>query len=141
MNGDYFKNGKPIHRMSFCAFLDILGFTARMKESYELDKADELLEEFYETFSNQIEVMKKDVDETLLYFKSFSDNILLAYPQFSNDMESEFGFILWSIQDYQLAMALKGFLLEVAYQLEDFLSIKTMYMAKLLLMLMNLKIK
>lgn len=105
----YFENGKPVHKMSFCAFLDILGFTARMEESYEIDKADELLEEFYEIFSNQIEVMKKDVNETLLYFKSFSDNILLAYPQSSNEMESEFGFILWSIQDYQLAMATKGF--------------------------------
>jgi hypothetical protein len=105
----YFKNGKPVHKISFCAFLDILGFTARMEESYEAGKADELLEEFYEIFSNQIEIMKKDVNETLLYFKSFSDNILLAYPQFSNDMESEFSFILWSIQDYQLAMAIKGF--------------------------------
>ncbi|MCY7297526.1 hypothetical protein [Alteromonas sp. a30] len=109
MNEDFFENGKPVHRLSYCAFLDLLGFSARTKESYKNQTGNQLLQEFHEIFSNQIAKMKEETEESLLYFKSFSDNVLLAHPRFSDDMESEFGFILWAIQEYQFAMALKGF--------------------------------
>lgn len=109
MNKDFFENGKPVHRLSYCAFLDLLGFSARTKASYKNQTGDQLLQEFHEIFSNQVVRMKEEAEESLLYFKSFSDNVLLAHPSCSDDMESEFGFILWSIQEYQFAMALKGF--------------------------------
>lgn len=68
-----------------------------------------LLQEFHAVFDKRIGKLKSEVDESLLYFKSFSDNVLLAHPRFSEDMESEFGFILLSISEYQFEMALKGF--------------------------------
>jgi len=109
MNEDFFENGKPVHRLSYCAFLDLLGFSARTKASYINETENKLLQEFHEIFSNQIARMKEETEESLLYFKSFSDNVLLAHPRFSDDMESEFGFIISSIKEYQFTMALKGF--------------------------------
>ncbi len=109
MNDDFFENGKPVHKISYCAFLDVLGFSARTRESYLKNSENNLLQEFFNIFANQLARMKEETEESLLYFKSFSDNVLLAHPRFSRDMESEFGFIIWSIQEYQLAMALKGF--------------------------------
>lgn len=106
---DYFKEGKPVHHLSYCAFLDVLGFSERMRASYQNKEANKLLQQFHTTFDNQIKILKSDEKESFLYFKSFSDNILLAYPRFSRDMESEFGFILWSISAYQFEMALQGF--------------------------------
>ena len=107
---DYLHEGKPIHQLSYCAFLDVLGFSERIRESYK-DKAtaNGLLQEFHSIFSKRIDRIKSEVNQSLLYFKSFSDNVLLAHPRFSDDMESEFGFILWSISEYQFEMALKGF--------------------------------
>jgi hypothetical protein len=106
---DYFESGQPIHRISYCAFLDVLGFSARIRASYKNKTADELLRQFHAIFDKRINCLKSDVNESLLYFKSFSDNVLLAHPSFSQDMESEFGFILWSISEYQFEMALQGF--------------------------------
>ena len=106
---DYFKGRKPIHKLSYCAFLDVLGFSDRIRASYKNNTQDDLLEQFHTILRKRIKRLKYDTDESLLYFKSFTDNIVLAHPRFSEDMESEFGFILWSISEYQYEMALKGF--------------------------------
>lgn len=106
---DYFSAGKPAHRLSYCAFLDVLGFSERIRESYKDGSADALLESFHQILAASIAQLKESTDESMLYFKSFTDNVVLAHPRFSTDMESEFGFILWSINEYQFQMALKGF--------------------------------
>ena len=106
---DYLKNGKPAHQVSYCAFLDVLGFSERIRASYKNKTENKLLRQFHAIFNRQIERLKSEVKESPLYFKSFSDNVLLAYPQFSDDMESEFGFIMLSISKYQFEMALQGF--------------------------------
>ena len=106
---DYTHNGKPIHKLSYCAFLDILGFSERSRASYKNGTANQLLQDFHSIFKSQIDKLKDETSESQLYFKSFSDNVLLAHPNFSKDMESEFGFIIWAIKEYQYAMALKGF--------------------------------
>lgn len=106
---DYFENDEPIHRISYCAFMDVLGFSARISESFENTHGDKLLREFHGILSEQISKMKAEQDETLLYFKSFTDNVILAQPKFSSDLESEFGFILDSILEFQFHMALAGF--------------------------------
>lgn len=105
----FFKDGKPIHRLSYCAFLDVLGFSERIQESSNNDKHNELLQEFHDIFEKMLSSLEESTTDSLLYFKSFTDNILLAHPRFSKDMESEFGFILWAIKEYQFQMALHGF--------------------------------
>lgn len=106
---DYFENDKPVHRTSYCAFLDILGFSERIKESFAFDQGNQLLQEFHGIFSKQLERMKDECNDSLLYFKSFTDNIVLAHPRFSDDMETEFAFTLWALAEYQYSMAIKGF--------------------------------
>ena len=106
---DYLEVGKPVHRLSYCAFLDVLGFSERIRMSYKDNAGNKLLQEFHGIFERRITRLKSDTDESLMYFKSFSDNVLLAHPRFSEDMESEFGFILWSISEYQFEIALQGF--------------------------------
>ncbi|MFM2275665.1 MAG: hypothetical protein RL211_1537 [Pseudomonadota bacterium] len=106
---DYFVSGKPVHRLSYCAFLDVLGFSERIRTSYKDGSADKLLESFHQILAKSIAKLKEDTGESMLYFKSFTDNVVLAHPGFGDDMESEFGFILWAINEYQFQMALKGF--------------------------------
>lgn len=106
---DYFAAGKPVHRLSYCAFLDVLGFSERIRTSYKDDTANTLLESFHTILVKSIARLKEDTDESMLYFKSFTDNVVLAHPRFSEDMESEFGFTLWPIREYQFQMALNGF--------------------------------
>ncbi len=106
---DYFKAGKPIHRRSYCAFLDVLGFTERTNSSYNDKIGDELLQDFYGVIKERLMVIDADSKGSMLYFKFFSDNLIIAHPGFSSEMESEFGFILWAIQDFQYYMALRGY--------------------------------
>lgn len=125
---DYFEKGKPVHRTSYCAFLDILGFSDRIKESFELDQADQLLQEFHEIFSKQLKRMEDECNDSLLYFKSFTDNIVLAHPRFSDDMESEFAFTLWALSEYQYSMAIKGFFIRGGLAVGDlFISESNVY--------------
>ena len=109
MKIEYFEKGKPTHRLSYCAFMDVLGFSEQITESFQVNQGDELLRKFHSILSDRISAMEKEQDETLLYFKSFTDNVILAYPQFSPDLETEFGSILDSILEFQLQMALAGF--------------------------------
>jgi len=106
---DYFCNGKPVHRKSYCAFLDVLGFSAKTSASYSNGTQDALLAEFYHILTESLSSLKEDTDESMLYLKSFTDNVVLAHPAFSREMESEFGLILFPIKEYQFKMALNGF--------------------------------
>jgi hypothetical protein len=106
---NYFERGKPVHLISYCAFLDVLGFSQRICESYENREGDRLLQQFHSIFNKQLKRLREETNESMLYFKTFSDNVLLAHPGYSPDMESEFGFVMWALSRYQLEMALNGF--------------------------------
>lgn len=130
---DYFSAGKPVHKMSFCAFLDVLGFSERILASYKDGSADELLESFHQTLAESIARLKEDTGESMLYFKSFTDNVVLAHPRTSEDMESEFGFIFWAIKEYQFQMALKGFFIRGGLAADElFMDENSVYGAALL---------
>ena len=89
-----------------------MGFSERIRTSYKDGTANALLESFHKILAKSIARLKENTDDSMLYFKSFTDNVVLAHPRFSDDMESEFGFTLWSIREYQFQMALKGFSFE-----------------------------
>jgi hypothetical protein len=130
---DYFVAGKPVHRLSYCAFLDVLGFSERLRASYKDGSADTLLESFHRILAKSIAQLKENTDDSMLYFKSFTDNVVLAHPRFSDDMESEFGFILWAINEYQFQMALKGFFIRGGLAVDQlFMDENSVYGAALL---------
>lgn len=105
----YLKKGNPVHHKSYCAFLDILGSTNRIRASYEKGTANDLLQEFHAILKKWVMKFDDVSHETPLFYKTFSDNLLFAHPQFSQDMEAEFGTILSVICEYQLEMTLSGF--------------------------------
>lgn len=130
---DYFLAGKPVHRLSYCAFLDVLGFSGRLRTSYKDGSADTLLESFHQILAKSIAQLKENTDDSMLYFKSFTDNVVLAHPRFSDDMESEFGFIMWAINEYQFQMALKGFFIRGGLAVDQlFIDENSVYGAALL---------
>jgi hypothetical protein len=116
---DYFEAGKPIHKTSYCAFLDVLGFSERIKDSFKEKKGNRLLRTFHTILSKRIKALKADTSDSLLYFKSFTDNIIFAHPRFSDDMESEFGFILLALSEYQFDMAQHGFFIRGGLSVGD----------------------
>jgi len=63
------------------------------------------------TVSPQIKLknISPDADHSMYQLKVFTDNIVLGYPFYSEDGESEFGHTIWAIKQYQLGMALEGF--------------------------------
>lgn len=88
----------------------MLGFSQQMEKSYQEGTEDLTLREFYSIFQKNLgKIKSRETESSRFYFKTFSDNILLAYPGFSDDLESEFAFIMWSLREYQFRMALKGF--------------------------------
>lgn len=105
----YYQSGKPVHRLSYCAFLDVLGFSDRIEDSFKSGKEDFLLQEFHGILKRRIDELNRDIHESLLYMKAFTDNIILAHPQFTQELESEFAFILWPLSEFQFEMAKKGF--------------------------------
>lgn len=68
-----------------------------------------MLQEFHSVFQGRLKEFKEQTEDAPLFFKTFSDNVLLACPDFSSDMEFEFASIMWLLREYQLQMALKGF--------------------------------
>ncbi len=130
---DYFFNGKPIHRLSYCAFLDVLGFSQRTSDSYKNGIEDSLLMDFHQILTESIMELEDATGESMLYFKSFTDNVVLAHPRASSDMEFEFGFIIEAIQEYQFKMALKGFFIRGGLSVDKlFMDQNSVYGAALL---------
>ncbi|PTU27719.1 hypothetical protein [Stenotrophobium rhamnosiphilum] len=110
LKNDYLDNGKPVHRKSYCAFLDVLGFSDRIKENAKsVANANALLQTFHDILTTQLKSLEEETTWSKLYLKSFTDNVILAHPQFSHDLESEFGFIIDSLISFQLQMVLNGF--------------------------------
>jgi hypothetical protein len=87
----------------------VLGFSDRIRASYANGTQDVLLGTFHAILSKAVAKLSEDSEATLLYFKSFTDNVVLGHPRISEDMEAEFGFILWSLREYQFNMACNGF--------------------------------
>lgn len=105
----YHHHGKPVHERSYCAFLDVLGFSDAIVQTTKNKTHDKLLERFHQIFREQLEWFRGQRDDGLLFFKTFSDNVLLAFPAGSWDMETEFGIVVEALARYQLAMARSGF--------------------------------
>jgi hypothetical protein len=104
----YFENGKPTQSLSYCAFLDILGFRERILAGERSGGSDELFQRFHSILENRLKALSAECRETHMEMKSFSDNVLIASPAISPDMEFEFALIMWSLRAYQLEMALEG---------------------------------
>jgi hypothetical protein len=107
---NYFEEGQPTLRKSYCVFMDVLGFSEMISSSSGAHNEISLFQRYYDVTTDIIDKLNEHAeDDSILQLKMFSDNIVLALPWFSHDGESEFGFILSALSEYQLSMALNGF--------------------------------
>jgi hypothetical protein len=52
---DYFSSfGEPEHRLSYCASLDVLGFSEKIRDSYKDGSANALLKSFHQILAKRI---------------------------------------------------------------------------------------
>jgi len=105
----YDESGNPRMVHCYCAFIDVLGFNKKIEDSFKANNQNELFLKFYSVANPFLRKMDKDLEGDFLCAKVFTDNVVLAYPFISDDGESEFGFTIWTLLEYQLHMALEGF--------------------------------
>lgn len=100
-------------RMSYCVFMDVLGFNSMVEESFRADRPEPAFIQFYSVITDQVRNLQSlragDSKQPGWEVKVFTDNIVLGYPVFSPEGEREFSEIVAQVADYQLAMALEGF--------------------------------
>ena len=104
----YFDDdGHPIVHESYCAIIDLLGFTALTKHSDTHNSLDALLQQIYKALSDGTQHLA-GLEQ---YYKVFSDNLVIVHPRRDEwrDAESEFGRIARSVLDYQMQLASAGF--------------------------------
>lgn len=117
------------------AFIDILGFSAIIKE-YDSDKTSNLLNELHETLELAVKVSieniidskaKTDLQEYLEY-RMFSDCICISLPyiEFGNDFHVQFHSIATVVKSYQLSMMQKGFFVRGGISIGSFYADKNM---------------
>lgn len=102
-----YNNNPPILIDSIVCFTDILGFST-LNNSLTTHQQNKLLQNLHLTLNSQYEIIRQT--NPIGHFKTFTDNIILAYP-FFDDNEGRFGSILMTLVEYQLNMTLKGYFL------------------------------
>lgn len=109
----YFSiNKDPKLHMSYCVFMDVLGFNQIVAEGFKGDNPETIFKQFYQVISEQVQILHSHREANKLpswEIKVFTDNIVLGYPVSSPEGEREFSDIVAEVADYQLAMALNGF--------------------------------
>ena len=102
---------------SFVCFTDILGFSNLIIQAPNQHHGNILLKDLHTILKNQYDEMK--VMNPRGHFKTFTDNIILAYPKFE-DGEGQSGSIFMSFIDYQLEMTSNGYFLRGGVALGDY---------------------
>lgn len=103
----YLVDGKPDIKMSFCAYLDILGFKEMIIEAFKQNTYTQLLNRLRSAIMEKSELIKSP-GYGRWHVKAFTDNIVLGCP-FLLDRESEFGFVSTEMAYHQMDLALEGF--------------------------------
>ncbi|HPN74913.1 MAG TPA: hypothetical protein PK386_06445 [Candidatus Marinimicrobia bacterium] len=111
-NPYYDDNSKPIIRDSFCAYIDILGFSERMKYSFQKGRELKLFNKIFSAIDSNVNIFKptfpKLIKKESLFIKIFTDNIVIGYPVESSEAEYEFGSLITLISYFQISMTLEG---------------------------------
>ncbi|MFC1980186.1 hypothetical protein ACFLVS_04995 [Chloroflexota bacterium] len=95
---EYFdSDGIPKLRLSYCVYMDIIGFTEIISDSFRKNQGDTLLRKLHRILS--LEVEQHDIGTNLhmipdSYTKLFTDNVVTGHVISSSDDESEFGGVI-----------------------------------------------
>lgn len=105
----FFKDGKPSVHRSIIAFIDILGFKALIGN----ENASFVLEKIYSTYIKSL----KEIEDSVVFLKSFSDNILIVYPEISEGSLGNNFFI--QLADLQSELLKNGIIVRGAITIGD----------------------
>lgn len=102
---------------SIVCFTDILGFSSLIVNTSNRQSGNRLLKDLHEILTKQYELMREM--NPYGHFKTFTDNVILAYPRFQ-DGEGQSGSLFMSFIDYQLEMTLNGYFLRGGIAIGDY---------------------
>ncbi|UOG07892.1 hypothetical protein [Bacillus altitudinis] len=102
---------------SIVCFTDILGFSSLIINTSSLQSGNGLLKDLHKILTKHYEIMREM--NPYGHFKTFTDNVILAYPRFQ-DGEGQSGSLFMSFIDYQLEMTLNGYFLRGGIALGDY---------------------
>lgn len=114
-----YENTPPTLSPSFVGFADILGFSSRTKESIKSSesKGNEFLNEIRTTLNSAYDrirtgskISQPPTQHEQWSLKVFTDNIVIGYPN-QNPAENRLSRLLSIIAEYQLHLAVDGFLI------------------------------
>lgn len=112
---------KPQLHLSYCLFIDMLGFSAEIEKAFRANTEAECFEEFYSFFSSTLEQLEEerrgsiystlspDQFQSFWTSKVFSDNICIGMPVKSAEGIGEFLLAIDEIGRQQLRFALEGY--------------------------------
>lgn len=112
-----YDSNNPSLLESIVCFTDILGFSNLIIQSPNRQHGNQLLKNLHTILKNQYAQMK--VMNSQGHFKTFTDNVILAYPKFE-DGEGQSGSVFMSFIDFQLEMTLNGYFLRGGIALGDY---------------------
>ena len=127
----YAEAGKP--KLSYCVFMDILGFSTEVKDSAQQNEAVAHFKKIYTAFIESSKSIRGEDNYSLrgdnngynIYqIKMFSDSVLLGAPvtfDFSEaiDDESLFGYMIREIARFQMQMTLAGWFIRGGWAVGD----------------------
>ena len=121
----YDQDGKPIEKLSWCAYLDILGYKQELIVNDNSNASQEYLNRIYSAMSKYVaydsfDSKKPFPKDSFIKYKIFSDNIVFGLPFDSvgdPTSEGEFGSLLIQIAYFQLLLALENIFIRGGFTL------------------------
>ncbi|WP_286884830.1 hypothetical protein [Aneurinibacillus sp. UBA3580] len=102
-----YDNTNPVMLNSAVCFVDILGFSQLIKDSFQQGTGNDLLKRLHKSLNEKIAELRPREDYVGV-LKSFTDNIIIGKP-IHEDGESQLGGIFLDFAAYQLSLTLEGF--------------------------------
>jgi hypothetical protein len=122
VNPYFDDNEKPVLRRSYCVFMDVLGFSDHIAQSFSDGNGQIALDRFYGVFTEQLQaIFNRDIEGNCRTWdvKVFTDNIVLGYAFDSWHAEPELASVFDKVGCYQLLMTLENFFIRGAISVGD----------------------
>ncbi|MFD2046618.1 hypothetical protein ACFSTA_20360 [Ornithinibacillus salinisoli] len=113
-----YDNNNPETIYSAVCFVDILGFSQLVQDSFNAGTGNDLLKRLHKTLTDGINSLRPR-EEYVGVLKTFTDNIVIGHPIYE-DGESQLGGIFLDFAAYQLSMALEGFFVRGAVSIGEY---------------------
>ncbi len=101
----------PICLDSYCAFIDVLGFSKQIRDAHLSAETDALLNSIFQSLTSAAEYLEVFKPGNQWNYSFFSDNLVLGFPCSGPDLgaEVELRRMLDQVAFYQMQLALDGF--------------------------------